>query len=125
MKRVKGKDSAAELALRSALHAAGLRFRLHRRVEGVKVDIVFPGPKVVVFVDGCFWHGCPEHSTLPKSNQEYWLPKLAQNKERDKRQSNNLKESGWEVIRVWEHEDPKLAAKKIAHIVRAQNQIRR
>lgn len=118
MKRVRNKDSGAELALRSALHAEGLRFRLHRRVEGVTVDIIFPGQKVAVFVDGCFWHGCPEHATFPKSNQDYWLPKLSENKERDERQSNRLRESGWDVIRVWAHEDSKLVAKKIARIVR-------
>lgn len=123
MKRVKNKDSDAELALRSALHAEGLRFRVHRRVEGVTVDIVFPGPKVAVFVDGCFWHGCPEHATFPKSNQDYWLPKLAENKKRDERQSNRLRESGWDVIRVWEHEDPKLATEKIARIVRSRYQV--
>lgn len=118
MKRVKSKGSAAELALRSALHAEKLRYRLHRRVESINVDIVFPGPKVAVFVDGCFWHGCPEHATIPKSNQDYWLPKLAENKKRDERQSNHLKASGWKVVRVWEHEDPKLASKRIAAIVR-------
>ena len=122
MKRVKNKNSNAELALRSKLHAEGLRFRLHRRVEGIIVDIVFPGPKVAVFVDGCFWHGCPEHATFPKSNQSYWLPKLAENKKRDKRQSNLLRESGWIVIRVWEHEDPKVAAKKITRIIRRRYQ---
>jgi DNA mismatch endonuclease (patch repair protein) len=84
------------------------------------LDIVFPGPKVAVFVDGCFWHGCPEHATFPKSNQDYWLPKLAENKERDERQSNHLRNSGWEVIRVWEHEDSKLAMEKIARIVRSR-----
>jgi DNA mismatch endonuclease, patch repair protein len=123
MKRVKNKNSSAELSFRSALYEKGLRFQLHRRVEGVTVDIVFPGPKVAVFVDGCFWHGCPDHATFPKSNQDYWLPKLAENKERDERQSNRLRESGWDVIRVWEHEDPKLAAEKINRIVRSRNQV--
>lgn len=104
MSRVKGKDSLAERTLRSALHAEGLRFRLHQRIEGVTVDIVFPGPKVGIFVDGCFWHGCPEHATFPKSNEEYWLPKLADNKERDSRQSDRLRSAGWNVIRIWEHE---------------------
>lgn len=104
MARIKPKNSLAERALRSALHAAGLRFRLHRRVEGVEVDIVFPGPKVGIFVDGCFWHGCPEHATLPKSNADYWLPKLAENTERDRRQTDRLRAAGWTVIRVWEHE---------------------
>ena len=117
MKRVKNKNSAAELALRSALHAEGLRFRLHRRVEGVTVDIVFPGPKVAVFVDGCFWHGCPKHATFPKSNQDYWLPKLAENKDRDKRQSKYLQGMGWKVIRVWEHDCLPPAADVIALIM--------
>ena len=100
MKRVKQKDTAAEIALRSALHGLGLRYRLHRRIEGVVVDVVFPTAKVAVFVDGCFWHGCPLHATFPKSNQSYWLPKLAENKERDQRQSEKLSTTGWTVIRL-------------------------
>jgi DNA mismatch endonuclease (patch repair protein) len=124
MTRVKHKDSAAELALRSTLHAKGLRFRLHRRVEGVNVDIVFPGPKVAVFVDGCFWHGCPEHATYPKSNQDYWLPKLAANKERDERQSNRLRKSGWKVIRVWEHDCLPIAANIVSRIMEACGKVR-
>jgi len=104
MSRVKSKDSAAERSLRSALHGEGLRFRIHRRVEGVAVDIVFVGSRVAVFVDGCFWHGCPKHATYPKSNQDYWLPKLAENRDRDRRQSAKLRRAGWRVIRVWEHD---------------------
>ena len=104
MSRVKGKDSAAEQALRSALHAAGLRFRLHRRSEGLAVDIAFPTPRVAVFVDGCFWHGCPAHETFPKTNRDYWIPKLKENKERDLRQTQRLSAAGWEVFRVWEHD---------------------
>lgn len=104
MRRVKSRNSLAERTLRSALHAEGLRFKLHQRIEGVTIDIVFRGPKVGILVDGCFWHGCPEHATLPKSNEEYWLPKLAENKERDRRQSERLRGAGWRVIRVWEHD---------------------
>lgn len=104
MRRVGCKNSAAERALRSALHAAGSRFRLHRRVEGVVADIVFPGARVLVFVDGCFWHGCPRHATFPKTNKDYWLPKLAENKDRDRRQSARLRKLGWKVFRVWEHD---------------------
>lgn len=104
MRRVRNKDSAAEIALRSALHGLGLRYRLHRRIEGVVVDVVFIKAKVAVFVDGCFWHGCPLHATFPKSNQSYWLPKLAENKERDLRQSEKLRSAGWYVIRLWEHD---------------------
>lgn len=104
MQRVKQKDSAPELALRTALFKRGLRYCLHRRIEGVAVDIAFISAKVAVFVDGCFWHGCPIHATFPKSNQSYWLPKLAENKARDQRQSEKLCSAGWKVIRAWEHE---------------------
>lgn len=104
MRRVGPRDSEAELALRSALHRRGLRYRVGRKTEGIKVDIVFVAAKVAIFVDGCFWHGCPRHATFPKSNRDYWLPKLAENKKRDDRQAAQLEESGWEVIRVWEHD---------------------
>jgi len=119
MKRVKGKNSAAEFAQRSALHAEGLRFRLHRLVEGIAVDIVFPRAKVAVFVDGCFWHGCPEHETFPKTNREYWLPKLKENKDRDLRQTERLRAAGWRVFRVWEHECLPPDRRVVARIVRA------
>jgi DNA mismatch endonuclease (patch repair protein) len=104
MSRVTNKDSAAEMSLRISLFHERLRYRLHRRTEGVIVDIVFVSARVAVFVDGCFWHGCPKHATYPKSNQSYWLPKLAENRERDKRQSAKLRRTGWRVIRVWEHD---------------------
>lgn len=117
MSRVKGKDSEAECSLRSALHGQGVRFRLHRQVEGVKVDIVFPGPRVAVLVDGCFWHGCPRHATFPKSNRGYWLPKLAENKGRDNRQSVHLQKAGWKVIRVWEHDCLPPASRVVTRIV--------
>lgn len=120
MKRVKQKDTAGELALRYALHGLGLRYRLHRRIEGVVVDVVFPTAKVAVFVDGCFWHGCPLHATFPKSNQSYWLPKLAENKERDQRQSEKLRIAGWAVIRLWEHDclpTTRKTARRIAQAV--------
>ena len=119
MSRVKNKDSVAECTLRSVLHAKGLRFRLHRRIEGISVDIVFPSPKVAVFVDGCFWHGCPKHATFPKSNKGYWLPKLAENKERDKRQTRRLREVGWKVIRVWEHDCLPPAPRVVTRIAEA------
>lgn len=116
MMRVKQKDTAAELALRTVLHGLGLRYRLHCRIEGVVVDLVFPTTKVAVFVDGCFWHGCPLHATFPKSNQSYWLPKLAENKERDQRQSEKLRTAGWTVIRLWEHECLKITRKTAGRI---------
>jgi DNA mismatch endonuclease (patch repair protein) len=119
MSRVKSKDSGAERTLRSALHAKGLRFRLHRRAEGVTVDIIFPGQRVAVLVDGCFWHGCPKHATYPKSNQDYWLPKLAENRCRDKQQSARLRRAGWRLIRVWEHDCLPPSARVVARIVEA------
>jgi len=119
MRRVKCKNSKAELALRSALHAEGLRFRLHRRIEDITGDIVFPRSRVAVFVDGCFWHGCPKHATYPKTNKDYWLPKLAKNKERDERQTKRLQESGWKVIRVWEHDCSPPASRVVSRIVKA------
>ncbi len=117
MGRVKGKNSGAEMILRSALHARGLRFRLHRRIEGVSVDILFPGPKVAVFVDGCFWHCCPVHGTTPKTNSDYWIPKLKENRRRDERQSGILTRAGWKVIRVWEHDCKQLSEEKVEEIV--------
>lgn len=119
MRRVKQKNSGAEVALRSALHAEGLRFRLHRRVESIAVDIVFPGAKVAVLVDGCFWHGCPAHATYPKSNAAYWLPKLKQNTERDRRQTTRLKQAGWTVVRVWEHDCRPVNRRVVVRIARA------
>lgn len=119
MRRVKGKDSLAERSLRSALHARGLRFRLHRRVEGISVDILFPGPKVAVFVDGCFWHCCPLHGTTPESNRDYWLPKLEENRRRDKLQNEVLWQAGWAVIRVWEHDCKRLSESVVDGIVEA------
>ena len=119
MARVKQKDTDAERALSSALHAEGLRFRLHRRIEGIAADIVFPVAKLAVFVDGCFWHGCPKHATYPKSNQDYWLPKLKENRERDKRQTTRLRKAGWSVIRVWEHDCLPPSPKVVSRIVDA------
>ena len=102
-------DTKPEVALRSSLHRGGLRFRKDypiRLPDGrtVRPDIVFTRRKVAVFVDGCFWHSCPQHGTSPKSNQDYWIPKLLQNVERDYLTNERLRASGWRVIRVWEHE---------------------
>lgn len=96
-----------ETALRSALHAAGLRFRKDHRLDLGDVkprpDIVFTRAKVAVFVDGCYWHCCPEHGTQPKKNADYWTPKLARNVERDRQHDEALREAGWAVVRIWEH----------------------
>lgn len=96
-----------ELRLRSALHATGLRFRVDYRIQTeagrVRPDIAFTRRKVAVFVDGCFWHGCPEHGVSPKTNTSYWGPKLRRNVERDRHNRSMLQDAGWTVIRIWEH----------------------
>ena len=100
-------DTRPELLLRSALHARGLRFRKDYAVRAggriVRPDVAFTRYRVAVFLDGCFWHGCPEHGRPPKSNNSYWLPKLAKNARRDAEQTQILQDLGWIVIRVWEH----------------------
>lgn len=109
MKANPGANTAPERLLRSRLHALGLRYRVNLRmtVSGVRTrpDIAFTRRRVAVFVDGCFWHGCPEHGSWPKSNAEFWREKIEGNARRDREQDEALREAGWDVIRVWEHED--------------------
>lgn len=122
MQATRQADTPAELALRSALHKRGLRFRLHRAIPGAgraKPDIVFPKARVAVFVDGCFWHRCPEHGTMPKANSEWWAEKLAANEARDRRHDEALRSADWTVVRVWEHEDAESAAEKVRRVVMA------
>lgn len=121
----RGRDTRPERELRSELHRRGLRFRVHRRVEPplrATVDIAFGPAAVAVFVDGCFWHRCPEHATRPKANGTWWEEKLAANVERDRRTDEALRERGWAVIRVWEHEAPDVAADRIERAVRSGRQ---
>lgn len=116
----RSRDTTPELALRSLLHAMGLRYRVNRRpVSDVRrtADIVFGPSRVAVFVDGCFWHRCPEHGNVPKANADYWAPKLARNVERDRETDRLLRKAGWRVVRVWEHEDAQRASVKIARLV--------
>lgn len=107
-------DTKPEVALRSALHALGFRYRKDHRLDlpggtRVRPDIVFTRRKVAVFVDGCFWHACPEHGRQPTTNEWYWAPKLRRNIERDRTADAALHEAGWHVVRLWEH-DPLPAA---------------
>jgi DNA mismatch endonuclease (patch repair protein) len=121
MSRQRSRDTGIEMALRRELHRAGLRFRIHRRpLPGVRreVDIVFGPIKVAVFVDGCYWHGCPEHATWPKRNAEFWKAKIEGNRARDADTDARFAEAGWMVVRVWEHEDPVTASIKIESVVR-------
>lgn len=116
LSRVRRRDTAPEVRLRSLLHGRGLRFRVDHPISGLarrRVDIVFVGPRVAVFVDGCFWHGCPEHSVQPKANAAWWREKIAANRRRDADTDAALTRLGWNVIRVWEHESPALAAERV------------
>ena len=102
--------------LRSALHRRELRYRVQLSIlpdVHRKVDIVFPRERLAIFVDGCFWHGCPVHGTWPKQNSAYWRAKINQNKRRDRDTDERLREAGWHVVRFWEHEDLEQAAEKI------------
>ena len=116
-------DTACERRLRSALHLLGLRFRKDFRIalpnRSVRVDVAFTKQLIVVFVDGCYWHSCPLHGTIPKSNTAYWEPKLARNRERDRANDSALAAAGWRVVRIWEHEDPAEAAVAVAVLVRS------
>lgn len=104
MSRIRGRDTKPELSLRRAVWALGFRYRLQYRIGRTRPDMVFVGPRLAVFVDGCFWHGCPLHSTMPKNNRDFWEPKLRRNRERDAASTRALVEHGWRVLRFWEHE---------------------
>ncbi len=125
MTSTRQRDTRPELLLRSELHRLGLRYRLHQPVvPGVRrrPDIVFGPARVAVFVDGCFWHGCPQHETTAKANARFWRDKIAANQKRDSDTNTRLKAAGWSVVRVWEHEDPKVTARKIARLVARQRE---
>jgi DNA mismatch endonuclease, patch repair protein len=121
MQAQRSRDTAPELAIRRLLHGAGLRYRVDVRPipdNRRRADIVFPARKVAVFVDGCFWHGCSEHRTIPKANGSWWTEKLTHNQARDRETDLILAQAGWLTIRVWEHEDPVLAAERIVKVIR-------
>lgn len=104
MARIPGRDTSPERILRKALWTAGLRYRVNLPTSAGRPDIVFRRERVAVFVDGCFWHGCPDHYVRPRSRCDFWAQKLRTNFERDYRQSQLLERDGWRVYRVWEHE---------------------
>jgi DNA mismatch endonuclease (patch repair protein) len=110
MSRMPRASSGPELALRRALHARGLRFTIHRRDLPGTPDVVFSAARLAIFVDGCFWHGCVEHGTLPKNNRDWWMQKLRANTERDLRKDAQLIERGWLPLHLWEHVPPEEAA---------------
>src|ERR1051326_2332711 len=117
MARTPGRDNDLEKAIRRTLFAQGLRFRVHYRVPNDArrtIDIAFPGRRLAVFVDGCFWHGCPVHATWPKRNAACWREKIETNRRRDRGTSAKLRAGGWRVVRIWQHEAPERAVRRIA-----------
>jgi DNA mismatch endonuclease (patch repair protein) len=121
MSRQARRDTAPEVAVRRELHRRGLRFRVHWPVVGMPrrlADIAFTRSKVAIFIDGCFWHGCPEHGTDPKNNARWWAAKLAGNRVRDEETTAHLRAAGWTVLRFWEHTDPVDTADQIEVVVR-------
>ena len=108
MTRTRQRDNAFELLLRSALHGLGLRFRLHQRIlvgSTRTADIVFSRARLAIFLDGCFWHGCPVHASWPKTNANWWRNKIEANRRRDRDTDERLTADGWLVLRIWEHEN--------------------
>jgi DNA mismatch endonuclease (patch repair protein) len=125
MSRQGSRDTAPEVAVRRLLHASGFRYRVNVPVPGLPrrtIDIVFPKTKIAVFLDGCFWHGCPQHATHPKANAEWWRVKLEKNMTRDVETTEHLVAQGWTVLRFWEHEPVDGVAHRIAMIVESKRQ---
>ncbi|MBI4897602.1 MAG: very short patch repair endonuclease [Actinobacteria bacterium] len=124
MRANRDRDTSIEIALRCALHGRGMRFRKNLRIDlpagRVRPDIVFTKLKLAVFVDGCFWHGCTAHRTIPRSNHDFWRRKIEGTRFRDEAQTKLLRSSGWAVIRVWEHEPVDVAADRIEQFVHAR-----
>ena len=111
MRKIKGKDTKLEKLVRSELWKRGYRYRKNAGDLSGKPDMVFPGIKTVVFIDSCFWHGCPDHLRMPKSNVNYWNTKIQRNKKRDEAVNREYQKSDWHMVRIWEH-DVKTAFKE-------------
>lgn len=115
-----GRDTKPELELRQAVHALGLRYFVNRRpIRAVRrtADLVFPRLKLAIFLDGCFWHGCPEHHTVAKTNAAFWAEKVEGNRRRDGDTNAMLAAAGWTVLRIWEHEPSGEGARRVADAV--------
>lgn len=123
MRAIRRRDTSPERRLRSELHRRGLRFRVDFPIgvgngRAPRADVAFTRHCLAVFVDGCFWHGCPEHSEIPRRNASYWGPKIARNAERDREQEDRLKAAGWRVLRFWEHEEVFAVATRVEEHLR-------
>ncbi|MFF2508328.1 very short patch repair endonuclease [Streptomyces sp. NPDC058067] len=120
MQAIRSRDTKPERLLRRLLHAQGLRYRVAAKpLPDLRrtADIVFRPTKVAVFVDGCYWHGCPDHYVPPKTNPGYWSDKVARNMARDRETDQRLSEAGWTVLRFWEHESPEECASAVLRVV--------
>lgn len=117
MRSNKRRDTGPELAIRRLVHASGYRYRVDFAADPsrprLRADLVFTSVKLAVFIDGCFWHGCPVHATMPVRNRDYWEPKLLRNVDRDRTTTESLRRNGWTVLRIWEHVPPAEAARSI------------
>jgi DNA mismatch endonuclease (patch repair protein) len=123
MRRQRRADTHPELVIRRLLHRDGYRFRVHMKVPDAPrrtIDIAFPRLLVAVFVDGCYWHGCPEHGTSPVANAEWWASKLAGYRRRDQETDEHLQARGWCPVRIWEHEDPLTAVARVERLLRCR-----
>jgi DNA mismatch endonuclease (patch repair protein) len=120
MQSTRRRDTPGEVALRTRLHRLGFRYRIDYHLPGTRrrADIVFVRARIVVFVDGCFWHGCPTHGTWPKTNSVWWRQKIEANRCRDRDTDRKLRVAGWKVLRFWEHFDPAAAAELVASTLR-------
>ena len=120
MQRTRTRDTPGEVALRKRLYGRGLRYRIDHPLPGLRRrgDIVFPRDRLAVFVDGCFWHACPEHASWPKQNGDWWREKILGNVARDRETDRRLAEIGWAVVRIWEHEDSEDAADRVTDLLR-------
>lgn len=126
MSRQKTRDTLAEVSVRRTLFARGLRFRVNYPVprHGRRtIDIAFPRVRVAVFIDGCFWHGCPVHGTIPHANTEWWMKKIQTNRARDSETSEWLEAEGWIVMRFWEHDLPDRVADDVESVVRERRSL--
>lgn len=123
MSLARRRDTKPEMLIRREAHHRGLRYRVDAPLPGLprrRADMVFAGSHVVVFVDGCFWHSCPEHTSVPRSNRDWWIRKLDANRARDRETDAHLTGLGWTVLRFWEHEDPQRAVDRVEQAVRRQ-----
>jgi DNA mismatch endonuclease, patch repair protein len=127
MRSNRGRDTGPELALRRALHARGLRYRVDHPLpfdRRRRADVMFTRAMIAVFVDGCFWHGCTDHGRVPRSNSAFWSAKIERNRARDADTSQRLEALGWGVLRFWEHEEPSRCAEVVARTVARRLSVR-